>query len=108
MQTPTTPVLRDIVLIGGGLACQAILEGWGGSKLFLVCVLVGVLPVLAAGIIGSVNASTLPPATWIGALSPLAAPGYATAVLIHVVSVHNGSVQIVSAVPIRPSSQSIS
>ena len=85
-----------LVLIGGGLACQAILEAWGWPRLFLVGVLVGVLPILAGGILGSVSDRTLPPAIWIGALSPLAAPGYATAILIPSVDL---PMEIARAVP---------
>ena len=85
-----------LVLVGGGLACQTILEGWGGSRLFLAVVLIGVLPVLAGGIIGSVSSRTVTPAAWLAGLSPLAAPGYAVAVLIPTVDL---PAELVRAVP---------
>ena len=85
-----------MVLIGGGMACQAILEGWGWPRLFLAGVLVGILPILAGAIIGSISDRTLPPAVWIGAISPLAAPGYAVAVLIPTLDL---PAEVIRAVP---------
>lgn len=71
-----------LVLLGAGLTCQTILEGWGGARLFLTGVLAGVLPILVGGILGSVNNRTIAPAMWIAGMSPAAAPAYAAAVLI--------------------------
>ncbi len=71
-----------VVLLGAGVTCQAILENWGGARLFPTVVLAGVLPVLAAVVVGSVSSRYAAPAAWIGAISPVAAPAYAAVVLI--------------------------
>ncbi len=71
-----------LVLLGAGLSCQAILEGWGGRRLFLVAVLLGILPLLTGGIVGTVGSRSLVSATWLAGLSPVAAPVYAAAVLL--------------------------
>ncbi len=71
-----------LVLLGAGLSCQAILEGWGGRRLFLAAVFAGVVPLLAGGIVGTVGSRSLVSATWLVGLSPVAAPGYAVACLL--------------------------
>ena len=71
-----------LILLGAGLASQAILEGWGGQKFFLAVIFAAVLPVMAGGIIGSVGDRSLTPATWLAGVSPVSAPAYAAASLV--------------------------
>lgn len=71
-----------LILLGAGLASQAILEAWGGQKFFLAVIFAAVLPVMAGGIIGSVNNRSLTPGTWLAGISPVSAPAYAAASLV--------------------------
>ncbi len=71
-----------LVLLSAGLIAHAVLEGWGGHRLFLLCIFGAILPIMAGGIFGSVSNRSFTAATWIVGMSPGAAPGYAAATLV--------------------------
>jgi hypothetical protein len=68
-----------LVLLGGGLLVQSILEGWGGRRLFLAGAFGAVAPLLIGGVISTINNQMLTAAVWIAGISPLSWPAYATA-----------------------------
>jgi len=85
-----------LVLLGGGLICQGVLEAWGGQRFFLVCVFGAVLPVMVGGITASVGTRSLTAATWLAGVSPVASPAYAAVVLVPTVEVPR---EVVRALP---------
>lgn len=71
-----------VVMVGAGLVSQAVMEGWGGRKYFLLVVFAGVVPLMAGGIIGTVSSRALTPAVWLAGISPLSSPVYAAKALV--------------------------
>ncbi|RYD34615.1 MAG: hypothetical protein EOP86_10570 [Verrucomicrobiaceae bacterium] len=81
LTTWTGPVFV-VVLLGAGLCCQAVLEARGGRTLFLVCIFLGVVPVLTGGVLGMVSKASLTPAAWLMGISPASAPFYAAVTVV--------------------------
>lgn len=74
-----TGAVFALVLLGGGLLVQSILEGWGGRRLFLAGAFGAVAPLMIGGVVSGINNQMLTPATWIAGISPLSWPAYAVA-----------------------------
>lgn len=77
-----TPLVFLIVLANAALAFQAVLEGWGGKRLFLWVIFAGIVPVLLGFILGTAGNRLLPLATWLNAVSPAYGPLAAPTVLV--------------------------
>ncbi|MBK8092871.1 MAG: hypothetical protein IPK32_13030 [Verrucomicrobiaceae bacterium] len=76
------PLVFLLVLANPVLAYYAVLEGWGGRRLFLCVLFIGVVPVLIGTIVGSANNGLLPLATWLNAISPAYGPIAAPTVMV--------------------------
>jgi hypothetical protein len=72
------PLVFLLVLANAALAFQAVLEGWGGKRLFLCILFAGIVPILMGFVLGTAGDRFLPLAVWLNAVShaygPLAAP----------------------------------
>lgn len=71
-----------VLLLGVGLISQAVLEGWGGRRFFLLVVFAGLVPVMAGGIVGTISSRALTPAVWLAGISPISSPVYAAKALV--------------------------
>lgn len=69
----TLPVMAGVML-NATLLFQAVQEGWGKKRMFLVLILLGVVPAMAAAVIGMASNKMLPLTTWLAAASPLSGP----------------------------------
>jgi hypothetical protein len=65
-------------LVTAGLGWQALLEWKGQRAAVLVCILLGVVPVLIAVVMAASSQALHVPATWLGSASPLVGPILAT------------------------------
>ncbi len=71
------PAIYALVLVGGALGFQALLEWHGARVLGLCAILVGVVPLLLSTIVGAIDDRLIGTATWLAAVSPLSAPVFA-------------------------------
>jgi len=72
------------VMLSAGLGFHALLEARGGRVVGLAAILVGALPLMVAAVIGAISDRFLPFAAWLGGISPLSAPAYASATMLSV------------------------
>lgn len=77
-----TPLVFLLVLANAALAFQAVLEGWGGKRLFLCILFAGIVPVLMGFVLGTAGDRFLPMAVWLNAVSPAYGPLAASTVLV--------------------------
>ena len=71
------PATYALVLLGGGLGFQALLE-WQGARVVGLCaILIGVVPLLLSAIAGAIDDRLIGTASWLAAISPLSAPVFA-------------------------------
>jgi hypothetical protein len=77
-----SPLVFLLVLMNATLAFQAVLEGWGGKRLFLAVIFAGIVPVLAGFIVGTASNRLLTLAVWLNASSPAYGPVAASTVLV--------------------------
>ena len=70
------------VMLAAGLGFQALLEAKGGRMVGLAVILVGVVPILAGTVWGTINDRMIPLALWLAGISPLSMPFYASGTLL--------------------------
>jgi len=70
------------VILTGGLGFQALLERKGGRVIGLAMIFVGVLPIMLGTVLGELSNRMMPLASWIGGMSPLSMPFYASGSLL--------------------------
>lgn len=70
------------VLLTGGLGFQVLLETKGGRTMWLMAIFIGVVPVMAGAVIGSMNDRLIPAASWLVGMSPVSMPVYASSSLL--------------------------
>ncbi|MEY5019336.1 MAG: hypothetical protein RLZ22_424 [Verrucomicrobiota bacterium] len=66
-----------IVMLVVGLGFQTLLQWKGGRSLGLVMIFIGVVPIMAGSIMGTISNDLLHNSSWITSLSPLSLPIYA-------------------------------
>jgi hypothetical protein len=66
------------VMLTGGLGFQALLEAQGGRAIGMAALFVGVVPIMAGTILGTINNHLIALGAWIAGASPLSMPFYAT------------------------------
>lgn len=81
-----SPLVFLLVLMNATMAFQAVLEGWGGKRLFLAIIFAGIVPILAGFIVGMAGDRLLTLAVWLNASSPAYGPVAASTVLVPDVS----------------------
>ena len=81
-----SPLVFLLVLMNATLTFQAVLEGWGGKRLFLAIIFAGIVPILAGFIVGMAGDRLLTLAVWLNASSPAYGPVAASTVLVPDVS----------------------
>lgn len=68
-----------LILLTGSLGAQSLLEAKKGkSRLMLAAIFIGVVPLLASAIIGSIGDEWMNASIWVAGISPLVAPFYAS------------------------------
>ena len=67
------------MVLGGGLALQALLETRGAQALRLACILVGIVPLMAGSVLCVISEALYPLGAWVLGISPLAQPVFAAA-----------------------------
>jgi hypothetical protein len=70
------------VMLTGGIGFQALLEAKGGRVMGFVTIFVGVVPMMAGAVLGSISNRMIPLAAWLSAISPAAMPFYASNTLL--------------------------
>ena len=80
--TPGTFAYFTAVMIAAGMGFQVLLELKGGRFLMLAAIFVGVVPVMAGSVLSSVNGQMMAIGTWLGGISPLTLPVYASQSLL--------------------------
>ncbi len=70
------------VLLTGGIGFQSLLEAKGGRTLTLVGIFVGVVPLLAGTVLGTISNRMIPLAAWLVGISPVSTPFYASGTLL--------------------------
>ncbi len=77
-----TLLVLVMVLANTTLGFHAALEGWGGRRLFMFVIFIGIVPAMAGFILGTASDGLMPLATWLSAISPISGPALAPAVLV--------------------------
>jgi hypothetical protein len=77
-----TPWTFGLVLLAAGLSFHALLEGWGGKRVFLAVIFLGVAPLMVGAILGAASDNLLTASMWLIGLSPLATPLFASQSLL--------------------------
>lgn len=72
------------VMIVGGVGYQSLLEAKGGRTLGFVVLFVGVVPVLAGVVVGSMNEKFAAASAWLTAASPASGPFFAVGSLLSI------------------------
>jgi hypothetical protein len=67
-----------LVLLTAGLSFHALLEGWGGRRVFLAVVFLGVIPIMVGATLAAASDRLVTAGLWIMAVSPLAGPVFAS------------------------------
>jgi hypothetical protein len=88
--------LYILVMLTGGVGFQALLEAKGARLVGLITILVGVVPVMAGTVLGTISNRMIPLALWLGGISPATMPFYASGSLL---SLSELPVQAARAVP---------
>jgi MFS family permease len=70
------------VMLTGGVGFQALLEAKGGRFVGMMALFVGILPVMAGTILGTISNRLIPLASWLAGISPLSMPFYASGTLL--------------------------
>ncbi|MDB6072066.1 MAG: hypothetical protein JWL81_3237 [Verrucomicrobiales bacterium] len=71
-----------LVMLGGGLCRQAVVEGWGSRRYFLMSIFLAILPLMVGGILMPIGPLSRTAAIWVAGISPLSAPAYAAVTLV--------------------------
>jgi hypothetical protein len=71
-----------MALANAVLGYHALMEGWGGRRLFLTALFIGVVPPMIGFVLGGVSDGNLPLSTWLTAASPAFGPTLAPAVIV--------------------------
>lgn len=71
-----------LVLANAALGFHALMEGWGGRRLFLTVIFLGVLPPMTGFILGTTSNARMPLGIWLAALSPASGTVLAPAVMV--------------------------
>ncbi|MEM8953409.1 MAG: hypothetical protein AAGD22_04580 [Verrucomicrobiota bacterium] len=74
----------SLVFLTGGIGFQSRLESKGGRIAGLATILLGLVPLLLATVLSTIDETIATPAIWIAAISPVSAPSYATITSINV------------------------
>ena len=77
-----TFVFFATVMLTGGLGFHALLEAKGGRVVGLMAIAVGVVPIMAGSVLGSVSDRMIPAASWLIGISPVSMPFYAAGTLL--------------------------
>ncbi len=85
-----------VVMLVAGLSYQALLETRGGRAVGLSILLVGIVPILAGTVLGTISDRMVPIASWITGVSPLSLPFYACNTVLAVAEL---PVQVARAIP---------
>lgn len=70
------------ITLSASIGFQSILEAKGGRTLGLVVIFIGVVPILAGTVLGTISDRMTPLASWIAGMSPVAMPFYAAGSLL--------------------------
>jgi hypothetical protein len=67
------------LVLGGGLALQALLETRGAQAQRLACILVGIVPLMAGSVLCVISEALYPIGVWVLGISPVSQPFFAAA-----------------------------
>jgi hypothetical protein len=67
------------VMLAGGVGMQAMLEAKGARFVGMTAIFVGVVPIMAGTILGTISNGLIPLASWLIGISPASLPVYASA-----------------------------
>ncbi len=70
------------VMLAGGIGFQALLEAKGGRIVGLAAIFVGVVPLMAGTVLGTISDRLIPLASWLVGMSPVSMPFYAAGTLL--------------------------
>lgn len=70
------------ITLTSSIGCQSILEAKGGRALGLAVIFIGVVPILAGTVLGTISDRMIPLACWIAGISPVSMPFYAAGSLL--------------------------
>ena len=70
------------VMLAGGVGLQALLEAKGARFVGMTAIFVGVVPVMAGTVLGTISDRLIPLASWLIGISPVSLPVYASATLL--------------------------
>lgn len=77
-----TPWTFGLVLLAGGLCFHALLERWGGRRVFQAVLFAGFAPIMVGATLGAASDRLLTASLWLIGLSPFAAPVFASQSLL--------------------------
>lgn len=72
----------SLVMLTGGIGFQALLESKGARAIGLITILVGVVPVMAGAVLGTISNRMIPMGLWLAGISPGSMPFYASGSLL--------------------------
>ena len=70
------------VMLTGGVGFQALMDTRGGRVVGFVAIFVGVVPLMAGAVLGSIGNRMIPLASWLIGISPVSMPVYAAGSLL--------------------------
>jgi len=85
-----------LVMLAGGMSYHALLEAKGRRLSWLVVIIVVFVPMLVGTVVGVISSKLIPLAAWIGGISPLSLPIYASFSLL---SLHELPIELSRALP---------
>lgn len=70
------------IMLSAGIGLQALLEAKGRRVIALATIFIGVVPLMAGVVLGSISDRLIPAAAWVTGISPVSMPFYASSTLL--------------------------